>query len=179
MYKITLEQEDFLRFQLFAASQSKRIRFKRIRTWILLTVSFFVLGLVLTQHEDRFLSINFMLIALITLVFYPFYQRWLYKRHYKRHIKDNYKNKFGVECTLEFVDGYLINKADSQEIKIGLSQIEEIVEIPGNMFIKIKTGEGVIIPSRFSGFSKLKNELQELTASMDVNWTEKMNWKWK
>jgi hypothetical protein len=179
MYKISLEKEDFLRYQLYTASQSKSIRKKRIRTWILLTISFFILGLVLLQNSDKFLSFYFIGFSLLTFILFPFYQRRQYKIHYEKHINENYRNRFGIESEIRFEDGFLISKTDAQEGKIKLTEIQEINEITGNLFIKIKTGESIIIPSRYGEFNKLKEELVYLISPLGVEWKKQLNWKWK
>lgn len=179
MYKIILDKEDFLRYQLYTASQSKRIKNKRIRTWILLTISFFVLGLALQQSTDKFLSYYFIGFSLITLIFYPIYQRRQYRRHYEKHIKENYQNRIGIESELGFENGFLISKTESQEGKIKLTEIQEINEISDNLFIKIRTGESVIIPSRFGEFNKFKEEIVDLISPLGVEWKKQFDWKWK
>jgi len=179
MYKITLDKDDFLRYQLYTASKSKRIRNKRIRTWILLTVSFLVLGLAMRQNTDRFLSYYFIGFSIITLIFYPIYQRRQYKKHYEKHIKENYANRIGVESELGFEDGFIVSVGDNQEGKIKLTEIQEINEISENLFVKIKTGESVIIPSRFSEYDNLKKQLIDLVEPLGVVWNNQLDWKWK
>ncbi len=179
MYKITLDKHDFLRYQLFTASKSKRIKNKRIRIWIILTISFFVLGLALGQNEDRFLSYYFIGFSLITMIFYPLYQRRQYKKHYEKYIKENYANRIGVESELGFEGGFIVSVGDNQEGKIKLTEIQEINEISENLFIKIKTGESVIIPSRFSEYDKLKKQLIGLVEPLGVVWNHQLDWKWK
>ena len=179
MYKITLDKEDFLRYQLFTVSKSKRIKNKRIRTWILLSFSFLVLGLALSQNADRFLSYWFIGVSLITFIFYPFYQRKQYKKHYEKHIDENYQNRIGIESELGFEEGYLISRADSHEGKIKLTEIQEINEISDNLFIKIKSGESFIIPSSLPDFNKFKEELSVLNTNLAVDWNMLLDWKWK
>jgi hypothetical protein len=179
MYKIKLDKEDFLRYQLFTVSQSKRLKNQRKRTWILLTLSFLLLGLALRLSIDKSLSYWFFGLSAFTLIFYPFYQKVQYKKHYEKHIKENYKNKIGIESELSFEDGYLINKSDSQEGKLKLTEIQEINEIADNLFIKIKTGESIVIPSRFGEYNKLKDELIDLISHLGVEWNKHLDWKWK
>lgn len=179
MYKITLDKNDFLRYQLFTASKSKRIKNKRIRTWILLTISFLVLGLALRQNADKFLSYYFIGFSIITLIFYPLYQRRYYKKHYEKHINENYTNRIGVESELGFENGFIVSIGDNQEGKIKLTEIQEINEILENLFIKIKTGESVIIPSRFSEYDTLKKQLSDLIESLEIDWNTQLDWKWK
>lgn len=177
MYKITLDKDDFLRYQLFTASKSKRIKIKRIRTWILVTITFLLAGLIMRQNPDKFYSYYFIAISIITLIFYPLYQRRHYKKHYEKHIKENYANRIGVESELGFEDGFIVSIGDNQEGKIKLTEIQEINEISENLFIKIKTSESVIIPSRFSEFDKLKKQLINLIEPLGVAWNKQLEWK--
>ncbi len=179
MYKITLQKEDFIRHQLFTASKSKRIKTKRIRSWILMTVSFLVLGLVLRENTDGFLSRYFFGFSIITLFFYPFLQRWQYRKHYAKHIHEHYTNKFGVESELSFENGFIVNIGDNQEGKIKLTEIKEVNEISENLFIKIRTGESVIIPSKLSEYDQLKQQLENLIEPLGVAWNTQLDWKWK
>lgn len=179
MYKITLDKDDFLRYQLYSATKSKRIKNNRIRTWILLTISFLLLGLSLRLSTDRFISYYFIGFSIVTLIFYPIYQRRHYKKHYEKHIKENYQNRIGVESELGFEEGYIVSKSDNQEGKIKITEIREIIEIADNLFIKAKTGESIIIPSRFEEFSKLKTELTGLISSLNISWNNQRNWRWK
>lgn len=179
MYRITLDKDDYLRCQLFTASKSKRIKNQRIRTWILLTISFLVLGLVLRQSTDRFLSYFFIGFSIITLFLYPLYQRRQYKKHYEKHINEHYANRIGVESELGFENGFIVSVGDNQEGRVKLTEIQEINEISENLFIKIKTGESMIIPSRFSEYDKLKKELNDIVKPLGVEWNNQFDWKWK
>lgn len=179
MYRITLDKEDFLRYQLFTVSQSKRMKNKRIRNWILLTTSFLLLGLALWQDADNFFSYYFFGCSIITLIFYPVYHRWLYKRHFQKHIEENYKTRVGIESELGFDNEYIISKADSQEGKVKLTQIQEINEISENLFIKLQTGESMIVPTGNPDFSKLKDELKGITTTISIPWNYQPDWRWK
>ena len=177
MYSIILDKEDFLRYQLFSASQSKRIRNKKTRSWIFLSVSFFVIGLI--QITTSSISYWFFGLSVITFIFYPLYQRREYRKHYENHIDDNYKNRVGVESKLGFDGGYIVSIADNQEGRIKISEIEEINEIADNLFIRVKTGESIIIPSRLSEYNEFKIQLADLITEMDIEWKRQLDWKWK
>jgi len=179
MYKITLDKDDFLRFQLFTASKSKRIKNKRIRGWILTTFSFLCLGFILSENEDKFLSYYFFIIAVISLFFYPLYNRWRYKKHYAKYIEENYKNRMGVECEISINGEYLNTKDHTGEGKIKLIEIEEINEIAEDLFIKVKSGENLIIPRRIDSYDNFIAELKDTTKDSKTEWNDELNWKWK
>lgn len=179
MYKIILKQEDFLNYQLFTASKSKQTRKKRISTWLILTGLMLSIGFVALQKEEKFLAYYFLIFGIITLVFYPYYQRIQYKKHFLKHIIEHYQNRFGAESELGFKNGFIINSSDEREGKIKLSEIDIINEIDDNVFIKIKTGESVIVPKRAEGYDELKQELQKIATNLDIQWNEELEWKWK
>ena len=90
-----LNEQDFLDFQLFTASQSDRINKKKKNGWILLTIGSIVVSIYFYINQDIALTIYFGLVALACGLFYPRYFRWRYKRHYKTYIKENYSKRFG------------------------------------------------------------------------------------
>ena len=113
------------------------------------------------------------------MFFYPFYQRRHCKKHYEKHIIENYKNRIVIKSELGFEDGFIVSVGDNQEGKIKITEIQEINEISENLFIKIKTGESLIIASIFSEYDKLKKQLVKLIESLGIEWYKYLDWKWK
>ena len=144
-----------------------------------MAVSFALLGLVLMDSEKKFLSNYFFIVSVLTLFFYPFYSRRVYRKHYEKHIVANYHNRFGVDCQLWFEDGYLLTKSDTQEGKLKLSEIESINEIAENVFVRVKTGESLIIPKSCKDFESLKNEFQAKAKEQKLQWNVELEWKWR
>ena len=179
MYKIILEKEDFLNYQLFTASKSKQIKKKRILTWLIFTALMLSLGFVMLQRTEKFLAYYFLIFGVVTLVFYPYYQRIQYKKHFLKHIDENYKNRIGKESELGFEGGYIISSAEASEGKIKLSEIEIINETANNLFIKLHSGDSLIVPVRLSNYKDFKSELTAVTESLDVKWNIELDWKWK
>lgn len=179
MYKITLDKEDFLRFQLYTASKSKRIKNRRLRSWIFTTLFFVLMVLITSENEDSFLYIYFAAAACANFILYPYYTRWRYKMHYKKHIEDHYETKCGVESLFTITSEYILSQDHTGESKIMISEIKEIIEIEKDIFIKIKSGEAFIIPKRIPDIGQLSKELKILCNSKEINWNTELEWKWK
>jgi len=179
MYQIKLEKEDFLRFLFFTASKSKRMKTKRIRSWILTTLVFLSIGVIFSQKEDKFITYYFFISAALCLFFYPFYYRWRYKRFYEKYIQENYKNRIGVINEVGFEDGFITSKDNFGEEKIKLTEIAFIYEIKDCLFIRIKNGETIVIPSRISDYTEFKNELAMVTKKIGIIWEIELDWKWR
>lgn len=177
MHQISLNEEDFLTYNLYTASKSKRIKKKRISEWILTTVIF--LGLSVILNEEGFLEYYFMILAGLTLFLFPIYTRWRYKNHYLKYIRENFKNRFGEVASLEFSEDLILTKDRTGEAKTNISEIEELNEISTHLFIKLRTGQAFIIPKRTVTFDTFKKELLENVVAGKLVWNEELKWRWR
>ena len=173
-YKI--EENDFLDFQLFTASKSKRIMKKKKKGWILLTIAFLVLGIYFYFQNNIAMTIYFGVIAIICGLFYPKYFNWRYKKHYKNYIKENYKKRFGEIENLKITKEYIYSKDKTGEGKIILKEIEEVNETKDHFLLKISTGMSLIIPKReMDNPDIIKNKFNEIGLKI----IDELNWEWK
>lgn len=173
-YKIN--EEDFLDFQLFTASQSERINKKKRNGWILLTLGSILIALYFYLNNNITMTIYFGLVAFACGLFYPKYFKWRYKRHYKNYIKENYSKRFGELATLTINSDSIFSKDKTGEGKINISEIEQIDETDKHFFLKISTGLSLLIPKKeLSDIDGLRAKFKKL--GIVVN--NELNWKWK
>lgn len=171
----TLEAKDFLAYQLYTASKSKRIKRSMLRTYLIWLVGCILFGIYFYWKENNALAIYFGIISLASALFFFKYLKWRYKRHYRNHIKENYKNKINQLVKIEFKDGFIYSQDKTGEAKIDLSQLLEINEITEYFFLKMSTGDSLILPKRVvENQEKLKEKFQNL--GLKIN--EELNWKW-
>jgi len=160
-YKI--EENDFLDYQLFTASKSKRTMKKKRNGWILLTVASIILGIYFYFQNNIAMTIYFGLIAIICGLFYPKYFNWRYKKHYKNYIKENYQKRFGEIEIIEISKEYICSKDKTGEGKIKLKEIDEVSETKNHFLLKISTGMSLIIPKReIENLDIIKNKFDEI-----------------
>ena len=95
-----LESIDFLQYQLFTASKSKRITNKKMYGWLGFTIASFAFAIYCYFNNSNALAIYFGVIAAVWGLFYPKYFSWKYHKHYKSFINENYKNRFGKTTTV-------------------------------------------------------------------------------
>lgn len=175
-----LDQNDFLQHQLFAASKSDRIRKKRIRSWLILSCSWLLLSLAFYQAHNTFLANFFLAYGIITLIFYPFYQRSYYKNHYAKFIGDTYKNRFGKTSNIMFTETAIETYDITGEAKINLTQIENVTEIVDYFYLKMKSGGHIIIPKyKINNSSEVREKLKALCDKLSIDFITDLNWKWK
>ena len=177
---MTMDETDFLTFHLYAASKTPRIRKARLRSWILTTVALFCLGYLFYDNENDFLGDYFLILGVVSLVLFPFYSRWRYKRHYRRFVRDTYKNKFGEKCDLQVDDQTIGTKDKSGEVKINKTEIEEINEIKDYYFLKARTGATLIVSKdKSDDLDEINNLIKSLVETYGVKHNVELDWKWR
>ena len=171
-----IDEQDFLDFQVFTASKSKRINKKKRKGWILLTVASIVVAFYFYLNQNNTMTIYFGLVAVASVIFYPKYFKWRYIKHYKTYIKENYSKRFGEVETIEISNDSIFSKYKSGEAKINLSEIEKIDETDKHFFLKVSTGYSLLIPKR-----ELKNAdgLREKFKDIGLTVNDERNWTWK
>ena len=179
-FTYSLNEDDYLNYQLFAASQSKNIRRKRIRNRFLPAIFFVVLGLFPRFDFTTNFTQIYILTGVLWVFFYPVWEKRLYYNHYKKHIRENYKNNFDKNVALIITENEILIKDNNTESKINLQELEEINELPKAIYLKLKSSHSLILPKNKIDINvESKNFLKELSDRYSVNYNEFPDWKWK
>ncbi len=174
-----LEEEDFLTYQLFTAAKSERIKKKRRNSWIITTSLFLSLSLLFYVTSYEFLPTYFLVAGMVSLFLYPLYSRWRYKNHYQKFIRENRQGVIGKEVEMEFTPNAIIEKSELGESKINTSELGEINEISSHYFLKMTTGNSIIInKERLLQAEEIQTYLEGLSEKLDINFNRELDWKW-
>lgn len=178
--KVKLFSEDYLHYQLFAASQSIRIQKKRKLEWLLTSLFFLILGIIFYFTDIAFLFYYFLAVSILCLLFYPAYSRRRYRKHYLKHTREVLKNNFGKAVSVVFANDHIETKDADSEAKIKYAQINEINETGTHFFLQFHSGSALIIPKRgCPDITIAKNYLMSLAKSLNIKYNPFLNWKWK
>ena len=177
--EFSLDRNDYLTHQLFEVSKSKGVKRNRLLIKLLLPIFFFTYGLVAFGREHIIFSCVFFSIAVLWFFFYPLRSRKRYEKQYGTYIDETYKVRFGEKVTLEVTRDNLISTAEGSESKHSTSQIQEIVEIPTIILIKLKVGAYILPKEKITDIEGVKKELKELSEFLQIPYTMENNWKWK
>ncbi len=175
LIKYKLEKEDFLNFQLFAASQSERIMKKKRNTPVFLSLLTLTMGVCFYLMNNIPLTVYSVALTFLFCFLYPKYSSWRYKKHYQAYINENYNNRFGKSIELEFNQDAIKSKDKTGEGMINLSEVAEVCETFDYLFVRISTGITLIIPKReLLDVESLKNHF----ILIGLNIIDKLDWKW-
>jgi hypothetical protein len=168
-----LNEQDFLDFQLFTASQSKKIAKKKMRGLILWTPLFAVLSVFYYFDYNDFMAISFGVLAIVYALFYSKLFVWQYKRYYKTYVKENFSHRFGEKAYFEINNQTIKDKTGDETINV--SEIEKVDETEKHFFVEIKSGVSLIIPKdRIQNSDEVRAKFE--TLGFNVN---KVICKWK
>jgi len=178
-YKI--DENDFLTHQLFLASKSDRIKKKRDKNKIIIPIIYFALGVFfLVKNENLVAFILFSLVGFLWYFFYPIWERRHYINHYKGFIKENYKGKVNLMATIVFNNEFIIAKDQASESKVFTTEVLEIVEISSAIYVRLKSGQSIILPKdKITNFDSLKVRLKDLASYLNINYELEEKWEWR
>ena len=172
----TLEEYDFLAFQLFSASKSKRIQRKKRNGWMLFSVGGVLIASYFYIIQNPIMAGYFGLVALASALFYPKYFRWRYKKHYRDYIRDNYVKRMGNEVELEIHEDSISSRDRTGQGNVFLKEIEKIHETGEHFFIQVSSGNSLIVPKKGVGDD---GTFREKLENLGLIFVDEMDWKWE
>ena len=179
--KFKIDLEDYLAYQLYSASTNQRIKSQRKRAVIILVIVLICTGIHHFFRDDNFFAIYFFATtAILSALLFPLFLKWYYKNYYLRHCKDVYKNNFGEEVTLAINEDLIQTKDRSGESSINISELTEIGETGQHYFLKLLSGQTVIVPkNKLNNLDEFKITLDSIAKKQNIEQKINLNWKWK
>lgn len=176
--KTNLSENDYLTYLLYSASKNKRSRSNRLRSWLVVSVAFFAIAYMF-YGGNNFYSYWFFGVGVISLVFYPFYQRYHYKKHYRKFVLDKLAYRIGKEITINFGPDVIETKDVSGESKINTGEVAEVIEISTHYFVKLNSDDGLVIPKIAINNANFIDDLLLVLDKPDITITGELDWKWR
>jgi len=155
-----IQEEDFFTYQVFTASQSKRIKRLRFRGKLML-LALCSIGMWVFYFDNALMTFYFAGVFLLVLFGFGKYFNWRHRRHYRAHIKEHYAGRFGLDETLVLKDDVLISTNKLGESTLNISEFEKISETNSHLFMHLSTGTTLIIPTLVEGADEFKHKLIE------------------
>lgn len=177
----TLEAQDFLEYQLFAASNTPALKKQRRTVRVGLPVLLLLTGIVMAFLKQDFIPlIVFPVFAVAWYFVYPITDRGRYVKFYLNHVNSTYKSRIGQPNVLTLENDFVSLVTVGSEAKFPVSQVEEIVDLKRTILIRLKSGGAFIVAKNQSAeFKQLRNSLQETAERQEVPFKVYENWEWK
>jgi len=173
--------DDLLDCQLFIASKSKRVKRNRLKSYLTVTLLSFFCAIMcfFINDGDRFVSYCFVIAGVFFLVFYPLYQRYVYKRQYRKFVEDKFKNLTDLNYQIELTPDVIHTTSKLGDMTLNVAQVEEIAEVEKYFFVKLSTGDTLTLPKRSFNHSDLSAQLTQMVSVKNIPFTKELNWNWR
>lgn len=177
-----IKEGDYLTHQLYTASKSNSIKRKRRVFWFIVPFAYGLFGY-LSYFDFKQPNIAYVMggLALFWLIFYPFYSKWNYKRHYTKHINENLKGQFDQVVNMELGNEFVtIRDAKGNNSNITYDSLKEIIELPEHFLIRLATSSSIILPKReFKNIKELQKFLGLIVTRHKTPFKKDVQWKWR
>ncbi len=177
-----LERRDFLQHQLFNATKSDLVKQQQKKTWLTYTlISFALCGAfyyVGQGQRGNYLVFYFFVLGIIFLFFFPSMQKASQIKNYGLYIDEIYKNRYGHEIQICFTSDNIETVDITGEAKLRLTNIQIITEVKDYFFVKMITGETLIIPKTgVADIDALRAQLTKISLYLSVDFTRELTWR--
>jgi len=177
-YRVTAD--DLLTNQLYYAATSEHIRKKRKRNRIMVPLFYLVIAIISFTLAKPFMSIAFVVIAVLWYLFYPLRERRIYIRHFKNFIAERMKGLDDQEASFQITDEYILGQDGTTEIKMATSEIINMIELPTLILLRLKGGQSILFPkAQLQDVNALRERLKTLATKLGIAYESKPDWIWK
>lgn len=174
----SLDQNDFLTFQLYTAFRSPSYKKIRNHNWFIVPIIYTFIASVLFFTSPPVFSITFLILAVLWTAFYPTYIRKKHAKVYRGYNEEHFKKRFDKPVEVAFLKDYVAMKDYAGEGKIKISEIESMYEIQGYYFLKFTTGIFLIIPKiKISKPKEVKTYLEKLVKKLGIPYNIDLEWR--
>ncbi|MBB4037099.1 hypothetical protein GGR21_003014 [Dysgonomonas hofstadii] len=174
----TLDKDDYLAFQLFAATKNPLFKRQHRKSRILVFLLFATVGAVFLNFDTGLACYIFIFAAIVFLI-YPFFGRRYSKSYLEKHVEQT----FDPDCRVVSVsiDDRNVNMVDKKSTgSVKLSELVGITEIKDYFFMQVNKASYIIIPKgKIENVDALRNHLLECSKKLNITYSDEMDWKWK
>lgn len=178
-FHFTIQEDDFLTYQLFKASTEGPAKRRRFIMHISLSLASFLVAYLLYDPADKILAIYFAALGLLIAIFYPWYSKRRLKSHFRSHIRRNYSERFGQKVSIDFREDHILSKDEGSENRVENSEVRGITELPGHYLVALSGGHAFILSKHTADKpEQLREVLRDLAQKTGVAFEDWRHWSW-
>ena len=179
-YNYQLEEHDYHTHLLYTISKSSNANKVRANIRLLMTISFLLFAFIAYGNGSKNQMVYFIFLAIVSFIVMPFYTRWSYKKAYLKHVRLYYKDRMSEPTSITFNDRTFSISDNHGTSDLNTSEIEQINEIKDYYFLKLKSGQSIIIPLlKIENREVLSDELHAISTALEIPLNNETNWIWK
>lgn len=181
-----LNENDFLKLQLFWTSKNKTIMHERRLRSIKIFFLFFIVFLLSLYFKSYLIYFPdfhyiFPIVAIVVLLYDFFYlDKKRYEKLNRKMIQNEYKHLIGKTNVLHFKETYLTKNDTLSELEVAYNNLELIEELKEDYYFKLKSGSRIVLPkSAITKEEDFTNFLNEIITKNSIMLLDEKKWKWE
>ncbi len=174
--KYKLGFDDFLTNQLFIASKSNSIKIRMRLYRFIVSLVYFVFGILLYMNNRNLLSGIFFVISILWLFYYPMFSKKKFYKHFSDHVQNYHSKSFEKQISITLDSNEIIIKDRGKEITISVNDLEKIIEMDKIYLLAMKAGGNIVISKKLD--SGNVDEFINILKEKSVLFESRLNWKW-
>ncbi len=179
LFQYVLSKEDFLNYQLYTASKSTTVQKNIKKSRIRIPIIYSVCGLVIIATGNVELGIAFFIVAILWFFLSKPYIKKRYYRHFIKYIDENLSYRYDMKISIEFNDEFVETLDSVGEAKIKISGLEQINEVKDYYFLKLITGDSLILPkTKNENENTLQQIIEKLKTDHKIKHNKELDWSW-
>lgn len=175
-----LTVQDYLDYQLYNVTCSKKAMRKRLIGRLLFPVIYILVALVFIVDENYlFVSFNLAL-AVLWYFFYPMSERKRYEKIFRRTIERDLKPYLNQVGSLEWGPTTIYASANNEEARVAETDVAAIVALNEVILIQLHNKHNFIVPKRaIENSDETVRYLQAKCAKLAIPYTDHSAWRWR
>jgi hypothetical protein len=110
----------------------------------------------------------------------PRYTRWNYSKTYLKHVRKFYQDRMDEKTTIQFnANSFTVSDSHGESV-ISYNELEQINELANYCFLKLKSGQSIILPSyQVENSEHILMQLTSIAHDKSIEWKYEREWTWK
>lgn len=177
----TLNEEDFLDFELYQASTDESIKKLRIKEkYRIIGLSLLCAFILFFDEDYRLYSYFFLGSSILFLVVYPWWSSWFYKRMYRKRIESIFNGYLPYPMKIILDETRIEVDSNKGHSVFDINNIKTITETGKYFFITSSQGKTIIIPkNQLNNPEEVIKQLKNYESSQQFPFIQVLNWKWR
>ena len=168
----TLEEDDFVYAYMFNVASKKSARIMRQVVRVVYPGIFIVLAI--RFRETYQLAIYFLVVSILSIVFFNKLSAWRMKSRCRRILKQQQQNYIGQPIVLTLTSNHIWIKDITGEQCLSHNDILQITEVSDYFIIDLSNGLSMPIPKRYISPEEVRGFLE----TIDIPFEQNLDYKW-
>lgn len=178
-YTYSVNEENFLNFQLYHVSQTDEFKSKIKRQPLMMLALNAALGFYFLAEKDYLYASAFFGFGVIFFFLYPMRIKRMYKARFLSEIQKKFSKHFGAEAHFEILEDAIRTSDNGGVSEKKYRDVSKIVHLPEETLILFRNKQTFILPKATTeNYEEMVENLNKKADKIPIKVEELKGWKW-